>query len=98
MRPQVAVSRFDVEDPRMLIWVYVMARHDGGGSKVIYRSVFFRWLRNQLLMIEDYAYEGENFHEVPKLPFPEGEEWDDRGKKDDINYVFNFSFLFYFIL
>ena len=41
MRPQVVVRRLDAEDPRMLRWVYVMARHDGGGSKVIYGSVFF---------------------------------------------------------
>ena len=43
-------------------------------------------------MIEDYAYEGANFYEDPKLPLLEGEEWDDRGKKDAINYVFNFLF------
>ena len=65
MRPQVAVSRLDPEDPRMLKWVYVMACHGGGGSKVVYGSTFFRWLRGQLLMIKDYAYEGEDFCEDP---------------------------------
>ena len=41
-------------------------------------------------MIEYYAYEGEDFHEDPKIPLLEGEEWDDRGKKDAMNHVFNF--------
>ena len=45
MRPQVAVSRLDPEDPRMLRWVYVMALHGGGGPKAIYGASFFRWLR-----------------------------------------------------
>ena len=50
-------------------------------------------------MIEDYSYEGENFHEDPYLPLPKGEEWDDRGKKDTIHHVFNFLILsrFYFV-
>ena len=49
-------------------------------------------------MIEDYAYEGGNFCDEPNLTLPEGEEWDDRGKKDTTHHVFNFfkfiSFLF----
>ena len=97
MRPQVAMIRLDVEYPRMLKWVLVMACHGGGGSKIVYGSVFFRWLRNQLLMIEDYAYEGENFYDDLELPLPEGEDWDDRGKKDDIVHVFNFLILFLFL-
>ena len=77
MRPQVAMSRLYPEDPRMLRWVYVITRHSGGVSQVVYGSTFFCWLRVLLLMIEDYAYEGEYFHEDPKLPLPEGEEWDE---------------------
>ena len=51
MRPQLYMRRLDAKDLRMLIWVYVMARHGGGGSKVVYGSVFFWLLRNQLVMI-----------------------------------------------
>ena len=94
MRPQVDVSRLGHEDSRMLRWVYVMARHGGGGSKVVYGSTFFHWLAGQLLMIEDYAYEGAGFREDLELPLSEGEEWDERGKKDTIHHVFNFSILF----
>ena len=77
MRPQVVMRKLYIEDPRMLRWIYVMAHHGGRGSKVVYESLFFHWLRNQLLMIEDYAYEGAELCEDPDLPLPEGEEWDD---------------------
>ena len=70
MRPKVTVIRLDPEYPRILRWVYVMSHHGGGGLKYFYRSAFFRWLRVQLLMIEDYAYEGEYFCEDPKLRLP----------------------------
>ena len=100
MRSQVSMSRLDAEEPRMLRWVYVMARHGGRGSKVVYKTVFFHWLRNQLLMIEDYGYEGPKFYEGLELPLPKGEDWYDQGKKDAINYFFNFSiiFNFYFVM
>ena len=90
MRPQLAMSRLDPKDPRMLRWVYFVAHHGDGGSKVTYESVFFHWLRNQLLMIEDYSYEGAKFCEDPELPLPQEVEWDERGKKYAINCVFNF--------
>ena len=56
----------------------------------------FYWIRGHLLMIEDYLYEGEYFWDDPELVLPEGEEWDELGKKDTIHHVFNFSSLFYF--
>ena len=61
MRPQVTITRLDPKDPRMLAWVTAMPCLEGGGPKVTYGFGFFRWLRNQLLMVEDYAYEGEYF-------------------------------------
>ena len=90
MRHQVTVSRLDPKDPRIRRWVYVMAHHGGGGPKFFYDSAFFLWLRGQLLMIEYYSYEEEDFRENPELPLPEGQEWDDRGKKDTIHHIFNF--------
>ena len=41
MRQQVAMSRIDADDPRILRWVYVMSHHGGGCSKVVYGLVFF---------------------------------------------------------
>ena len=61
MRPQVTITRLDPEDPRMLAWVIAMPRLGGGGPKFTYGYGFFRWLRNQLLIVEDYAYKGADF-------------------------------------
>ena len=77
----MTTSRLEPEDPRMLKWVYIMVRHGCRGPKVIYGSTLFCWLRGQLLMIEYYAYEGEKFQDDPELTLPEGEVWDDHGKK-----------------
>ena len=68
------------EDPKMLGWVTTMPRLGGVAPKVSYGAGFFHWLRNQLLMIEDYAYDGADFCHDPKLILPEGEMWDDCGK------------------
>ena len=99
MRPQVTISRLNREDPRMLAWVMVMPRHGGGGPKVSYGSGFFHWLRNQLLMVGDYAYKGADFCDDPELALPEGEVWDDQGKKRHYPLCFQFlyfiSFLFF---
>ena len=65
MRPQVPVSRLDPEDPRILRWVLVMGLYGGRGPKVVYGSTFFRWIWGQLVMIEDYAYEGSDFWDDP---------------------------------
>ena len=81
MRTQVIVSRLDPEDPRMLMWVYIMARHGGRGPKFVYGYTFFCWLRGQLLMVEDYAYKVAEFWDDQELTLPEREEWGDRSKK-----------------
>ena len=91
----MTITRLDPEDPRMLAWVTAMPHLGGGGTKVSYGSSFFCCLRNYLLMVEDYAYEGVDFHDDPKLALPEGEVSDDRGKKRHYPLVF-FTF-FYFI-
>ena len=81
MRPQVTITELEPEDPKMIAWVTSMPLLGGGGPKVSYRSGFFHWLRSQLLMVEDYAYEGADFRDDPELALPEREVWDDEGKK-----------------
>ena len=50
-------------------------------------------------MVEDYAYEGEEFRDDPELALPEGEVWDDRGKKRHYPILFLiFVFISFFIL
>ena len=88
MRPQVIITRLDLEDPRMLAWVTAMPRFGGGGPKVTYGSRLFCWLRNQLLMVEYYAYEGAYFQNDMELVLPQGEVWDDQGKKTLSTYAF----------
>ena len=56
MRPQVIFTEFRARDPCMLRWVEIMAHTGGGRAKVKFKASFFRWLSDQILMIEDYAY------------------------------------------
>ena len=50
-------------------------------------------------MVEDYAYEGADFCDDPELALPEGEEWDEQGKKRHYPLVFLiFVFISFFIL
>ena len=68
-------------DPHMLRWVEIMARTGGGRSKVKYGAPFFKWLNDQILMIEDYSFTGTKFRGDPDLPLPPGTQWGDIGKK-----------------
>jgi len=51
-------------------------------SVIKYDDVFFQWLRNQLIMVEDYAYAGTDFRGDPDLALPMGSQWGDIGKKE----------------
>jgi hypothetical protein len=44
----------------MLRWCQLMARHVAGPI-IKYDDQFFDWLRNQVVMVEDYAYAGLDF-------------------------------------
>jgi len=58
-------------DPQMKRWVDMMAHH-GDVPIITYLHVFFQWLRDQLVMIEDYAYARTKFHGDPDLELLEG--------------------------
>ena len=81
MRPQVAFTGLRARDPRMQRWVWIMARTGAGRGKVKFDDPFFRWLRDQLLMMEDYAYVGTEFSGDLDLPLPPSGQWGDIGKK-----------------
>ena len=81
MRPQVVFTELRARDPRMQRWVYIMACTRAGRGKVKFGDSFFRWLRDRLLMVEDYAYAVTNFSGYPDLPLPPGGQWGDIGKK-----------------
>ena len=58
-----------------------MACTGAGRGKVKIGDPFFQWLRDQILMVEDYAYAGTNFSGDLDLPLPLGGQWGDIGKK-----------------
>jgi hypothetical protein len=51
--------------------VDLMAHH-GSVPIVTYGLAFFQWMRDQLVMVEDYAYAGTDFRGDPYLALPEG--------------------------
>jgi hypothetical protein len=83
------------QDPQMKIWVDLMAHH-GGMPIVTYGPSFFQWLRDQLIMVEDYAYVGTDLFGDPDLELPEGSQWGEIGKNDFLIiycfWYFNYEF------
>ena len=47
-----------------------MARTGVSRARVNFGDPFFRWLRDQMVMVEDYAYAGTDFTGDPDLPLP----------------------------
>ena len=60
-----------------------MARTRAGRGRVNFGDPFFRWLQDQILMVEDYAYTGTDFTEDPNLPLPPRGQWSDISKKKE---------------
>ena len=52
-------------------------------AKVKFIDPFFQWLREKILMVEDYAYAGMDFSGDPDLLLPPGGQWSDLGKKQE---------------
>ena len=79
----------------MLRWVEILDHTDGSGDKVNNGSAFFHWLDDQLLMVEDYMYDGTKFRGFPDLPLPTGAQWGNIGNKNtqDFDYFLHFCVL-----
>ena len=74
-----------------------MARTGVGRVRVKFGDMFFKWLRDQMFMVEDYAYAGIDFTGDLDLPLQPGGQWGDIGKKQEnlkMKNVFKF-FMFY---
>ena len=80
LRPQVAFIDLREQEPCMMCWVEIMTRHGGEGSMVKYKTAFFRWSDDQLLMIEDYVYVGTNFRGDLDMALLEDAQWGDMGE------------------
>jgi hypothetical protein len=50
-------------------------------SEFRFTSDFFAWLRRQVLWIEDFPYADVDFRRSMDLILPEGEDWDESGKR-----------------
>jgi hypothetical protein len=81
------------KDPRMLRWCRLMGRHVAEPI-IKYDDVFFDWLQNQMLMVDDYAYAGLDFQGDLDLALPEDAQWGDLGKKYT-NFIFLNVFEFF---
>ena len=55
-----------------------------------WRSEFFRWLRRQLIVVEDWPYAGTDFTGDPDLPLLEGDDWDEELGKTSCFLFFMF--------
>ena len=88
---QYQLIEVDPPAPRdlwMARWCHLMPRITGG-QKMSYRPTFFSWLRQQKIIMEDWPYNSTNFHGDPDMPLPDGEEFDDEGKKPNQNFDFD---------
>ena len=75
-----------------------MACTGAGRGRVKFGDPFFRWLRDQILMVEDYAYAGTDFTRDPDLPHPPGRQWGDIGKKQEtLKWKFFFMFFVFYV-
>ena len=80
MRPQVVFTELRARDPRIQRWFRIMAHTRVGRGNIKFSDLFFRWLRDQILMVEDYAYAGIDFSSDLDLPLPPGGQWGDIDK------------------
>lgn len=80
-------------DPWMVRWSELMHRIMGG-QQMSYKPTFFSWLLRQLIVVEDWPYNGTDFSRDPKMPLPEGEDFDDGGKNKK-KMMFFYCFLKY---
>ena len=83
LAPQhIPVDASRPQEPRMVRWVALMARHSEGGVIVRFPSTYFRWLEHQIFEIEDFPYAGMDFCDDRDMPLPLGAQWDESGKKN----------------
>jgi hypothetical protein len=80
MQPQIALAVRPVDEPRMERWTSLSPRLVSE-SEFCFTGDFFAWLRQQFLWIEDFPYADVDFCGSMDLILPEGEDWDESGKR-----------------
>ena len=82
MRPRMSLGPFDTREPRQGRWSSLNPRIGGGLIWHFFEEDFFQWLHGQIVMINDYAYEGMDFTGDPDLMLPPGTKWGPQGEND----------------
>jgi hypothetical protein len=80
MQPQIVLAVRPVDEPRMERWTSLSLRLVSE-SDFRFTGDFFGWLRRQYLWIEDFPYADVDFRGCMDLILPEGEDWDESGKR-----------------
>ena len=84
------------QEPKLVRWVAVMARHpDEGAAVVRFTDSYFHWLEDQVFAIQDFPYAGIDFRGDPDMVLPQGEQWDDRGTLFFTSFQIMYFFLFF---
>ena len=69
----------------------------GGGPQVnVYGLGFFKWLNDQIFVVDEYPYARMGLRDDFYLPFPKEEEWLDSSMKETTNVFLNFYVLCFF--
>lgn len=99
LRPQKAlVDEERPQDPWILRWVSLMARHGNNGPMVWYFPEFFVWLSQYIISIEDFPYVGMDYIGDPNILLLVGTQWGDLGENVSFCCFQFFQFLFVFCL
>jgi hypothetical protein len=80
MQPQIALAVRPVDEPRMERWTSLSPRLVSE-SEFRFTGDFFAWLRRQVLWIEEFPYADVDFRRSMDLILPDGEDWDESGKR-----------------
>ena len=74
-----------------------MARTGAGRGTMNFSDLFFKWLRDQIVRVEDYAYAGTDFTGDPDLPLSPGGQWGNIGKKQETLKWMKHFYVLYFL-
>lgn len=81
-------------EPRMVHWVALMACHAEGIEVVRFPPTYFRWMDNQIFLIQDFPYAEMDYSSDRDMILPPREKWDDSGK----NHFQHFLSFFFFLI
>lgn len=75
MRPRVILGPFDLRETRQGRWSSPDPRTGGGPLRNFFDEDFFQWLRSQIVIVDDNAYEGIDSTSDLDFMLPPGMNW-----------------------